>query len=279
MTETQGRFFCFGFGYAALRLSALLAHQNWDIVGALTNESNKQFLSNAGLNPMTFGEMPDMSGVTHILLTVPPTPDGDPMMRMYGDLIAKAPDLKWAGYLSATSVYGDHRCGWVNETTPVKATTTRGQHRIAAEREWQAIKNLPLHIFRLSGIYGPGRSAVDTVRAGKAQRIDKPGHVFNRMHVDDIAETLLTSMQKPKAGEIYNLSDDLPASAAEVTAYAAELLGAPLPPLVPYTAAEVSAEMRDFYAECKRVHNDKIKQELGVRLAYPDYKSGLRSCL
>lgn len=274
-----GRFVCFGFGYAALRLAALLAQHKWVCAGALTNDTNKEMLSKVNLNPLTFGQVPDMSGVTHILLSVPPTAEGDPMMRMYGEVIAAAREVTWAGYLSATSVYGDHRCGWVNEQTPVKATTLRGHHRIAAEREWQSMKNLPLHIFRLSGIYGPGRSAIDAVRAGRAQRIEKPGHVFNRMHVDDIANTLMASMLKPKAGEIYNLADDLPAPASEVTAYAAELLGAPMPPLVPYNAAEVSAEMRDFYAECKRVHNDKIKQELGVQLKFPDYKSGLKDCL
>ncbi len=274
-----GRFFCFGFGYAALRLAAQLAQQKWECAGALTNDANKELLAGVDLKPMTFGQMPVLTDVTHVLISVPPTPDGDLMMRMYGNLIATTRSLRWVGYLSATSVYGDHRCGWVNEQTPVKATTIRGQQRIAAEREWQSVKSLPLHIFRLSGIYGPGRSAVDAVRVGRAQRIDKPGHVFNRMHVDDIANTLMASMLKPKAGEIYNLADDLPASAADVTAYAAELLGAPKPPLVPYNTAELSAEMRDFYAECKRVHNDKIKQDLGVQLKFPDYKSGLKDCL
>ena len=189
---------------------------------------------------------------------------------------------RWLGYLSTTGVYGDHGGGWVDEETPPKPGQPRSLSRLAAERAWQAIgleAGAAVDIFRLPGIYGPGRSAIDQVRAGTARRIDKPGQVFSRIHVEDIAGTVLMAITQAHAGAIYNVADDLPASTSDVVAFACELLGKPVPPVIPWEQAEptMSAMARSFYARTRRVRNDRIKNELGVVLRYPTYREGLRA--
>jgi nucleoside-diphosphate-sugar epimerase len=186
------------------------------------------------------------------------------------------------GYLSTTGVYGDRDGGWVDESSALKPTGERGRRRLAAEAAWLELHRrarLPVHIFRLAGIYGPGRSALDAVRAGRAQRIDKPGQVFSRIHVADIVQVLRASMARPDPGAIYNLCDDDPAPPEAVIAFACELLGVPKSPLVPFAEARLSEMARSFYADNKRVSNRRIKEQLGVRLAYPSYKDGLRALL
>jgi nucleoside-diphosphate-sugar epimerase len=186
------------------------------------------------------------------------------------------------GYLSTTGVYGDRAGGWVDESGELRPTGDRGRRRVAAETAWLDLwrrRGVPVHVFRLAGIYGPRRSAFDSLRQARAQRIDKPGQVFSRIHVDDIAAVLSVSMAKPNPGAIYNVCDDDPAAPAEVIAYAAGLLGIELPPLVPFAQAELSDMAQSFYADNKRVRNDRIKRELGVELAYPDYRQGLAAIL
>ena len=182
----------------------------------------------------------------------------------------------WLGYLSTTGVYGGHGGDWVDETTPPRPSQPRSIERLAAERAWQA---MGATVFRLPGIYGPGRSAIDRVKAGTARRIDKPGQVFSRVHVEDIAAAVLAAMTHPAPGAIYNVVDDLPASNSEVIAYACELLGLPVPPVLPWdeVAPTMSAMARSFYAENRRVRNDRLKRELGVALRYPTYREGLRA--
>ncbi|WP_260349055.1 SDR family oxidoreductase, partial [Alloyangia mangrovi] len=194
-------------------------------------------------------------------------------------LARRAPALDWVGYLSTTGVYGDHGGDWVDEDTPLTPTTARGKARAEAEAAWQAIDGLPLHIFRLAGIYGPGRGPFEKVRQGTARRIVKPGQVFSRIHVEDIAQVLEASIRHPRPGAIYNLCDDDPAPPEEVLQHAAELLDLPPPPEVAFDAAEMSPMARSFYAENKRVRNDRIKDELGVTLLYPDYRAGLAALL
>jgi nucleoside-diphosphate-sugar epimerase len=198
-----------------------------------------------------------------------------------GDAIADAaPHIAWAGYLSTTGVYGDHGGGWVDEDTPLTASTRRGEMRVEAEAAWRALaerSGLPLHIFRLAGIYGPGRGPFEKVRDGTARRIIKPGQVFSRTHVEDIAQVLHASILRPNPGAAYNVCDDDPAPPEDVLAHAAELLGLPPPPEVPYETAEMTPMARSFYAESKRVRNRKIKEELGVVLRYPDLPGGPRS--
>jgi nucleoside-diphosphate-sugar epimerase len=186
-------------------------------------------------------------------------------------LAARASVIRWLAYLSTTGVYGDRGGEWVEEDSPLSPSTERGRRRLAAERQWLALHashGLPVHIFRLAGIYGPGRNQLMSVADGTARRIVKPGQVFSRIHVEDIATVLEASMARPNPGAAYNVCDDLPCPPQEVIAFAAELLGRPLPPEIPLDAAELSPMARGFYAESKRVSNRRIKTELGVRLAY-----------
>lgn len=225
----------------------------------------------------------EVAQATHILATAGPAEGHDPVLAELRDSFAEtAPHLDWVGYLSTTGVYGDHDGGWVDENTPLTPSTARGRARLGAEEEWQALHRdhgLPLHVFRLAGIYGPGRGPFEKVRNGTARRIVKPGQVFSRIHVEDIARVLIASMRRPNPGAVYNVCDDDPAPPQDVIAHAAELLGLPVPPEVPFEEAELSPMARSFYAESKRVRNDRIKSELGVRLRYPDYRAGLAQLL
>ena len=218
-----------------------------------------------------------LDAATHLLISAGPDQEGDPVLRELRDEIAKR-DFEWVGYLSTTGVYGDHQGGWVDEDTPLTPSTRRGQWRAAAEAEWQGM-NLPLHIFRIAGIYGPGRGPFSKVRAGTARRIIKDGQVFSRIHVEDIAQVVAASIAQPNAGAVYNLCDNDPAPPQDVISYAAELLGMPLPAAIDYDTADMTPMARSFYAESKRVKNDRIKDELGIVLKYPDYRAGLQALL
>lgn len=272
-----------GHGYSARALSRRLLPQGWRIHATTRNADKARALEADGVIPHVFPGT-DLSAAldeaTHILISAGPDAEGDPMLRhLAGHIAARAGTLEWAGYLSTTGVYGDHAGGWVDEDTPLTPSTRRGKWRVAAEAEWQAIPGLPLHIFRLAGIYGPGRGPFAKVRNGTARRIVKPGQVFSRIHVEDIAQILAASIARPNPGAVYNLCDDDPAPPQAVIAYAAELLGLPLPPEEDFTTAEMTQMARSFYAESKRVRNDRIKKELGVRLLYPTYRDGLRALL
>lgn len=221
-----------------------------------------------------------LDGVTHVLSSVGPNADGDPVMEALRDeLAARAASgqFDWVGYLSTTAVYGDQGGAWVDEDTPVAPSSRRGNWRAQAEAAWQAIPDLPLHIFRLAGIYGPGRGPFAKLMAGKARRIVKSGQVFSRIHVEDIATVLEASIDRPNPGAIYNVCDNEPAPPQDVLGYGAELLGLPVPAEVPFEEAGMTPMARSFYGENKRVRNTRIKEELGVRLAYPDYRTGLRA--
>ena len=274
----QPSLFCFGLGYSARALCRRL--RGWRLAGTSRAAGTVDGIAAAafdGQAPMP-GAADRLRGVTHVLLSAPPDADGDPVLRHHlGDLRA-LPDLAWVGYLSTTGVYGDRGGDWVDEDSPLTPSTDRGRRRLAAEQAWLA-SGLPVHLFRLAGIYGPGRNQFVSLRAGKAQRIDKPGQVFSRIHVDDIAAVLAASIDRPAPGRAYNVCDDEPAPPADVVAYAAALLGVPPPPLIPFDQAELSPMARSFYAESKRVSNARIKQELGVTLAYPTYREGLAALL
>jgi nucleoside-diphosphate-sugar epimerase len=196
------------------------------------------------------------------------------LARHAADLAAAG--IAWVGYLSTTGVYGDRQGGWVDEESAREPVSERGRWRVAAEDAWLA-SGLPVHLFRLPGIYGPGRSAFERLREGTAQRVVKPGQIFSRIHVDDIAAALRASIARPAPGRAYNLADDEPAPPQDVVAFAAGLLGVAVPPEVPIEAAGLSPMARSFYAESKRVSNRRMKQELRVTLAYPDYRAGLRA--
>ncbi len=272
-----------GHGFSAKALAARLLPQGWRIFGTTRSADKAGRLAAQGITPLLWeaGALREaLARSSHLLISAGPDDAGDPSLRAIGDAVrAAARDLEWVGYLSTTGVYGDHDGGWVSEDTPLAPSTKRGQKRVEAEAAWQAIPGLPLHIFRLAGIYGPGRGPFSKVRNGTARRIIKPGQVFSRIHVDDIAQVLEASIRHPDPGAIYNLCDDDPAPPQDVIAHAAELLDLPVPPAVDFEAAEMSPMARSFYAESKRVSNARIKDELGVRLLYPDYRAGLRALL
>lgn len=268
-----------GHGYSARALSRRLIPRGWRVIGTTRSAPKAAELRADGVEalilPCALSQA--IASATHILSSVAPDDEGDPILRDHrAELAAARPE--WAGYLSTTAVYGDHQGGWVDEATPLAPTTRRGAARVLAEAEWAAL-GLPLHIFRLAGIYGPGRGPFEKVRDGTARRILKPGQVFSRIHVDDIANTLAASIARPNPGAIYNVCDDDPAPPEDVIGHAAELLGLPLPEAIPYDQAEMTPMARSFYAESKRVRNDRIKTELGVKLIYPSYHEGLAALL
>lgn len=278
MTNTL---FSFGHGYSARALSRTLAPQGWRIFGTTRDIEGATAIRTSGAEPLIWpGEQPDLDGVTHLLISTAPNEDGDPVLAALGDEIAKrAGQLKWVGYLSTTAVYGDHQGDWVDETTPPTPTAKRGRWRMLAEEQWSGIPGLPVHIFRLAGIYGPGRGPFSKLKRGGLRRIIKPGQVFSRIHVTDIAQVLAASMMAPNPGSIYNVCDDEPVPPQDVIGYAAELQGLPLPPAVPYDEADLTPMARSFYNENKRVRNDLIKEELGVQLLYPNYRVGLEALM
>lgn len=254
----------------------------WTVAGTCTSTDKAERLRAEGIETYLFdGTHPlpetEAGEAGHVLCTIAPGTTGDPAIRYGARLLRRA---RWLGYLSTTGVYGDHEGGWVDEETPARPSLPRSIARLAAERAWQAIAieaGIALDIFRLPGIYGPGRSTLDQVKAGTARRIDKPGQVFSRIHVADIAGTVLAALGRPHEAGVYNVADDLPAPTSEVVAFACELLGEPVPPLIPWAEIEprMSAMARSFYAESRRVRNDRIKRVLGVTLRYPTYREGL----
>ena len=272
-----------GHGYSARYLAKRLVPQGWRIAGTTRDPDKFDDLRAQGITPLLWDRdaiLPWLENASHVLVSAGPTADGDPTLALLNsDISARAADMTWVGYLSTTGVYGDAQGGWVDETTPLIPSTERGRRRVAAETAWSDIANLPLHIFRLAGIYGPGRGPFTKVRNGTARRIIKEGQVFSRIHVEDIALVLEASMKAPNPGTAYNLCDDDPAPPQDVITHAAKLLGVDLPPAIPFDEAEMTPMARSFYAESKRVRNDRIKDDLGVTLTYPDYQSGLAAVL
>ncbi|MBC7141828.1 MAG: SDR family oxidoreductase [Rhodobacteraceae bacterium] len=280
-----GTLLSLGHGYSAAALARSLG-PGWRIIGTTRRAEKAARLRVEGVEALIWpGEdlAPALAAATHVLASIAPDEAGDPLLATDAETIAAAaPHLKWVGYLSTTGVYGDHQGGWVDETTPLAPTTSRGRRRVLAEGQWQALaarSGLPLHIFRLAGIYGPGRGPFEKVRDGTARRIIRENQYFSRIHVDDIATVLAASIARPDPGAIYNVADDDPSPPEDVLAEAARLLGLPLPPEIAFEEAEMTPLARSFYAESKRVRNDRIKRELGVTLAYPDYRAGLRALL
>ena len=277
----------FGMGYSGRALVRL--HRDdlpAPIIGTTRSPENTARLRDLGVEARVFPGTDlraDLARATHVLISAGPEDGRDPVLKhLAGDFAALAPRLTWVGYLSTTGVYGHHGGDWVDEDAPLTPATSRGQARVVTEGQWQALARdhgLPLHIFRLPGIYGPGRGPFAKVRNGTARRIIKPGQVFSRIHVEDIAQTLTASMAAPNPGAIYNVCDDDPAAPEDVIAYAARILNMPLPPATPFEQADMTPMARSFYAESKKVSNARIKAELGIKLKYPTYRAGLDALL
>jgi len=285
VTAAPGKLFCFGLGYSALALAETLLAEGWGVAGTCRAAEKQADFARRSIEALLFESDRPLAesafeGVTHVLQSIPPGAEGDPVLAMHGAMLARRRQIRWFGYLSTTGVYGDRGGDWVEEHDDLQPTGERGRRRVAAEVGWSRLlyaEGLPLHVFRLAGIYGPGRSALDSLRAGTAKRVIKPGQVFSRIHVADIVQVLHASMARPNAGSVYNVCDDDPAPPWEVVEYAAELLGIPAPPAVPFEQAELSDMARSFYDDNKRVRNERIKRELGVQLMYPSYREGLRA--
>jgi nucleoside-diphosphate-sugar epimerase len=274
-----------GFGYTASYLAPELLHRGFEVIGTTRNNQKRMEFGHQNYHLIDFfdEEMAIyLRQATHVLISIPPEGSmGDPVMAHYGELIKLyGTNLKWLGYLSSTGVYGDFQGEWVNEQSSCHPKGRQGQLRLAAERVWLSCAkemNLPLHLFRLAGIYGPGRSAIERIRAGKPYSIYKVGQYFSRIHVADIVEVVLASINAPNPMSIYNVADDKPAPSHEVDAFAAFLLEKAPPPLLPFEEAMLSPMEKEFYANNRRVSNEKIKIELKVNLNFPTYREGLAS--
>ncbi|HYI91803.1 MAG TPA: SDR family oxidoreductase [Beijerinckiaceae bacterium] len=279
--------FAFGLGYSALHLARSHRNRFARIAGTVTSRGKAERLAAEGISALVFapeGADPaiesEIAAADALLVSIAPDENGDPVLARFADAVAAAPRLKWIGYLSTIGVYGDRGGDWVDETTPPEPVSARSRERLAAEHAWLALgarSGRPVHVFRLAGIYGPGRNALRNLADGTAKRIVKPGQVFNRIHVDDIAAVLIASLARPRAGAIYNLADDEPAPAPDLVAYAAGLAGVPSPPEMPFAEAALGPMAASFYGESKRVANRLIKDELGVRLRHPTYREGLEA--
>jgi nucleoside-diphosphate-sugar epimerase len=264
----------FGHGYSSQALARELP--SWQVIG--TNRSGRDAIRWPGTDML-----PLLDRADHLLISAAPDAHGDPVLaELAAAIAARAGRYRWVGYLSTTGVYGDSGGDWVNEDSPREPATERGRLRLIAEDQWLDLwckTGLPVHLFRLAGIYGPGRGPFEKVRNGTARRIVKPGQVFSRIHVADIVQVLRASMARPDPGAAYNVCDDDPAPPQDVIAEAARLLDVPIPPAENFETAMMTPMARSFYAESKRVSNRRIKQELGVVLHYPDYRSGLRALM
>jgi nucleoside-diphosphate-sugar epimerase len=275
-----GTLFCFGLGYSANTLAQRLAARGWEIRGTTRRPEKAAALAAKGWGMFPFDRSrplpPEaLAGVSRMLTSIAPDEQGDPVLDLHA---ADLEGVEWAGYLGTTAVYGDRQGGWVDEDTPIEPTLARADRRARAEAAWLG-SGLPAHIFRLAGIYGPGRNAFVNLKEGTARRIVKPGQVFSRIHVEDIATVLEASIGRPRPGAVYNVCDDEPAPPDQVVTHAAELLGVEPPPAQDYETAELSPMARTFYRDNRRVRNRRIKEELGVRLAYPSYREGLAALL
>jgi nucleoside-diphosphate-sugar epimerase len=291
VTGTAPHLFCFGLGYSAIRIAERLVREGWTVSGTTRSQEKQRALREQGIRVFLFARgrpLADaaeaLTGVTDVLNSVPPDAEGDPVLDHHHDDLVAMDGVRWVGYLSTTGVYGDTGGAAVDETAPLHPTTERSRRRVAAERLWLDLchdHGLPVHVFRLAGIYGPGRSVLDQVRAGAARRIEKPGQVFSRIHVDDIATIVRASMARPEPGAIYNVCDDEPAEPSAVVLYACELLGLDPPSPVSFSEAAkgMSPMALTFWRDNRRIVNRRLKEVLKVALAYPDYRAGLQAIL
>jgi nucleoside-diphosphate-sugar epimerase len=282
--------FCFGLGYTATALGKSLLQKGWQISGTCQTEDKRQEMTKLGFQTVLFdgnNRSEDVTALlnsaTHILQSIAPDAEGDPVLRVFAEEIrARSTHIQWLGYLSTTAVYGDRQGGWVDETSELIPQMPRSIWRVQAEQQWRSLLNeetTPVHIFRLAGIYGPGRNQLKKLLAKKARRIVRKGQLFSRIHVEDIAQVLSASIHQPNPGAVYNVCDNEAAPPQDVIKYAAKLLGIDPPPAEAFDDAEMSEMARSFYSESKKVSNQKIITELGVKLKYPTYREGMRSLI
>ena len=272
-----------GFGYTAAFLAKDLLKLDFSIAGTSRDPVKRQHYKEIGYKVVDFVPLEvekNLKLSTHVLILIPPDAIlGDPVLNNFLLLLKKyRHQLEWVGYASSTAVYGDHNGNWVDEMTVPKNLGSRAKLRLEAEITWLNTANqfeLPLHIFRLAGIYGPHRNVLRDITNGKTHSIYKEGHFFSRIHVEDIAKIIIASIQQPKPGSIYNVADDLPAPSCEVDQYATSLLKKHTLPLIPFEKAVLSDRAKEFYNHNRRVNNAKTKEEFKIQLNYPSYREGL----
>lgn len=280
----ENTLFCFGYGFSARCLAERLRNKGWKIATTARSSEKCAALCAQGIDAHLWpiGSLSEVwDEKLHVLISAAPDADGDPVLAQHREEIMSLADrIAWLGYLSTTAVYGDRKGGWVDETSELQPASARGARRVEAEKAWLDLApEVPAHVFRLAGIYGPGRGPLEKVRVPDAKRVIKEGQVFGRTHIEDIANVCEASIARPNPGSVYNVTDDLTCPPQEVLEYAADLLSIPHPPAVDFETAEMSAMARSFYGENKRVSNEKIKSELGITLKYPTYREGLAADL
>ncbi|WP_293812178.1 SDR family oxidoreductase [uncultured Bosea sp.] len=276
-----------GLGYSAGFFARAALARGWEVTGTVRSAEKAAALSREGIRALVFGGFAVSSALAKavaeadaVLVSVQPAEDGDPALGPLRAALMAAPNLRWIGYLSTIGVYGDQDGAWIDEDTPPAPTNARTRQRVEIEEAWLQLgrdSGKPVQIFRLSGIYGPGRNAITKLRAGTANRLIKPGQVFNRIHVDDIAGVLMASLAQPRNGAIYNVTDNEPGPPQDVVTFAAELTGLEAPPEIPFEQAKLSPMAASFYGESKRVSNALVKREFGYAFRYPTYREALRA--
>ncbi|NGP16890.1 SDR family oxidoreductase [Devosia aurantiaca] len=280
--------FFFGLGYSSQHAVKAMLERGFAIGGTVRLAEKAERLQAEGVDAIVFdGERPGsevgaaLEHVTHVILSAAPGDDGDPVLLHHRAELDAAPRLEWLCYYSTVGVYGDFDGAWIDETVPLVPRNMRSDLRVLAEQAWRDYavqRGVPLTILRLAGIYGPGRSTFDKLRDGTARRVIKPGQVFNRIHVDDIARVTALAAERRLDGT-FNMADDEPTPPQDVIAYGAEMIGMPVPPDLPFETTEMSPMQRSFYRDNKRVSNLAIKQALGIEMLYPNYRAGLRQIL
>ncbi|QQR38873.1 SDR family oxidoreductase [Devosia rhizoryzae] len=280
--------FFFGLGYSSQHAVKATRERGFAVGGTVRSAEKAERLQAEGIDAIVFdGERPGpgvgaaLEDVTHVILSAAPGDDGDPVLQHHRAELDAAPRLEWLCYYSTVGVYGDFDGAWIDETAPLVPRNMRSDLRVLAEQAWRdyaAQRGVPLTILRLAGIYGPGRSTFDRLRDGTARRVIKPGQVFNRIHVADIARVTALAAERRLDGT-FNMADDEPAPPQDVIAYGAEMIGMPVPPDLPFETTEMSPMQRSFYRDNKRVSNRAIKHALGIEMLYPNYRAGLRQIL
>jgi nucleoside-diphosphate-sugar epimerase len=276
-----------GLGYSGGFFARAALAKGFEVTGTVRSAQKAGALSEAGIPTLVFGGFAVSSRLgaaiaeaDAVLVSAQPGEQGDPVLAALSSQLAAAPNLRWIGYLSTIGVYGDHGGDWIDEAAETRPTSARSKLRLATDEAWLAFgekTGKPVQIFRLSGIYGPGRNAIVNLREGVARRLVKPGQVFNRIHVEDIAGVLLASLARPRNSAVYNVTDDEPAPPQDVVTFAAELIDVEPPPQQPFDPAKLSPMAASFYGENKRVSNALVKRELAYEFHYPTYREALRA--